>query len=78
MWFFRMENHFRVSGVLEEEWVNSIIANIDKVHFQECQNLRKESYPTFRVKVVNMFENPDMSKALMAEWSEVRQKEDEY
>ncbi len=24
-----------------------------------------------------MFENPDMSQALMAEWSEVRQKEDE-
>ncbi len=72
-----MENHFRVSGVPEEEWVSSIIANMDKLHFQDCYNLHKESYPTFRVKVINMFQKPDMSQALMAEWAEVRQEEDE-
>ena len=70
-----MENHIKVSGVQEKDWVNSIIANMDKIHFSECHCLQNESYPTFRMKLINMFENPNMSQALMAEWADVRQLE---
>ncbi len=46
---------------------------MDKIHFAECHSLQNKSYPTFRMKLVNMFENPNMSQALMAEWADVRQ-----
>ncbi len=60
-WFFRMENNFKVSGVQEEEWVNNIIANINKIHFPECHSLKNESYPPFPMKVINIVEKPNMS-----------------
>ena len=72
-----MENHFRVSGVVEEEWVSSIIANMDAIHFSDCHNIHSYPYPFFRAKVISMFQQPDMSQVLMAEWAEMRQKVDE-
>ncbi len=67
MWFYRMTVLLRVSDLPEEELVSSIIANMDKIHFTDCHNLAKESYHTFRVRVINMFKNPGLSQALMAE-----------
>ncbi len=72
-----MENHFRVSGVLEKEWVYSIIANMDPIHFPPCHKIHKEASPLFRSKVISMFRKPDVSEYLIPEWSEMRQKTDE-
>ena len=72
-----MENHFRVSGVIEEVSISSIIANMDAIHFTDCHNIHGLPYPIFRSKVIGMFQQPDMSQVLMAEWSEMRQKSDE-
>ena len=72
-WFFRMENHFRVAGIPEEEWVYSIISNMHQNHFLETYALHKESYPTFRSKVITMYKQPNMQAAVMAEWTQARQ-----
>ena len=72
-WFFRMENYFRVAGIPEEEWVHCIVSNIHQIHFRETYLLRNESYPTFRAKLITMYKQPNMQAAVMTEWTQARQ-----
>ena len=50
---------------------------MDAIHFTDCHNIHSLPYPFFRSKVISMFQQPDMSQVLMAEWSEMKQKTDE-
>ena len=72
-WFFRMENYFRVAGIPEEEWVASIISNVNQSHFLEAHSLRREAYPTFRRELIAMYKQPNLQAAVMAEWTQARQ-----
>ena len=72
-----METYLKFSDLKSDKWVQGIIANFHGQHFKEVYAFRHDVYPVFREKVIRTYKQPNLRGALVKEWAEVRQEDNE-